>query len=218
MCMGLFKYIIFALDLSVLVMLFLSLHILYSFIHLFYNFTTYLTLTGSTRVSRYQKIKTNLDLLEQEIVSGSCISYAICKSASRSKQMTTQAPHHSVFLQAGCPSCCPTNSVKALSLASVKSRLVLPFWYRLTRVVPDKIQRAVKWCCVCVHACVRVCVCVVVVTDYKAQFQKLAPHLYSYMCMAFLPSTIVEIFVCTMYRHLETERRVNMSSADQPEV
>jgi len=25
-----------------------------------------------------------------------------------------------------------------LSLASVKSRLVLPFWYRLIRVVPDK--------------------------------------------------------------------------------
>jgi len=25
-----------------------------------------------------------------------------------------------------------------LSLAPVKSRLVLPFWYRLTRVVPDK--------------------------------------------------------------------------------
>jgi len=25
-----------------------------------------------------------------------------------------------------------------LSLASEKSRLVLPFWYRLTRVVPDK--------------------------------------------------------------------------------
>jgi len=25
-----------------------------------------------------------------------------------------------------------------LSLASVKSRLVLPFWYWLTRVVPDK--------------------------------------------------------------------------------
>ena len=26
----------------------------------------------------------------------------------------------------------------SLTLASVKSRLVLPFWYRLTRVVPDK--------------------------------------------------------------------------------
>ena len=35
----------------------------------------------------------------------------------------------------------------SLSLASVKSRLVLPFWYQLTRVVPE--QRAIKWVCVC---------------------------------------------------------------------
>ena len=48
------------------------------------------------------------------------------------------------------PSWCHCHS---LSLASVKSRLVLPFWYRLTRVVPDK-QRAVKQVCVCV--CVNV--------------------------------------------------------------
>ena len=33
------------------------------------------------------------------------------------------------------PSQCHCHS---LSLASVKSRLVLPFWYRLTQVVPDK--------------------------------------------------------------------------------
>jgi len=26
------------------------------------------------------------------------------------------------------------------------------FWYRLTRVVPDKFHRAVKWLCVCVSA------------------------------------------------------------------
>ena len=58
--------------------------------------------------------KTNLDLLEQEIVSGSGISWAICKSAPRSRQITTPASHHSVFLQAGWPSCRPTNSVKAL--------------------------------------------------------------------------------------------------------
>ena len=43
-------------------------------------------LPGTTQVSRYQKgktrkVKTNLDLLEQEIVSGSGISWAICKSA-----------------------------------------------------------------------------------------------------------------------------------------
>jgi len=36
----------------------------------------------------------------------------------------------------------------SLSLASVKSRLVLPFWYWLTQVVPDKW--AVKRVCVCV--------------------------------------------------------------------
>ena len=47
-------------------------------------------------------------------MSGSGISWAICKSAPRSRQITTPVPHHSVFLQAGCPSCRPTNSVKAL--------------------------------------------------------------------------------------------------------
>ena len=55
----------------------------------------------------------NQILLKQETVSGSGISWAICKSASRSRQMTTPAPHYS-FLQAGCPSYHPTNSVKAL--------------------------------------------------------------------------------------------------------
>jgi len=45
----------------------------------------------------------------------------------------------------------------ALTLASVKCRLVLPFWYRLTRVVPEKGPLNV---CVCVCVCVRVCVCV----------------------------------------------------------
>ena len=34
-----------------------------------------------------------------------------------------------------CPRWCHCHS---LSLASVKSRLILPFWYRLTRVVPEK--------------------------------------------------------------------------------
>ena len=53
-------------------------------------------------------------LLKQETVSGSGISWAICKAAPRSRQITTPAPHRSVFLQAGCPSCHPTNSVKAL--------------------------------------------------------------------------------------------------------
>ena len=41
------------------------------------------------------------------------IRWTVCKSAPRSRQITTPAPHHS-FLQAGCPSCGPTNSVKAV--------------------------------------------------------------------------------------------------------
>ena len=41
---------------------------------------------------------------------------------------------------------------RSLSLASVKSRLVLPFWYRFTQVVLDKGNGCVcqKWCVVCV--------------------------------------------------------------------
>jgi len=38
-----------------------------------------------------------MDLLEQEIVSGSGISWAICKSAPRPRQTTMPASHHSVF-------------------------------------------------------------------------------------------------------------------------
>jgi len=61
-----------------------------------------------------RKVKPIWTLLKQETVSG--ISWAICKSEPRSRQITTPAPHRSVFLQAGCPSCHPTNSVKALRL------------------------------------------------------------------------------------------------------
>jgi len=48
-------------------------------------------MSGTTRVSRYQKgktrkVKTNLDLLEQEIVSRSGICWAICKSAPHPRQ------------------------------------------------------------------------------------------------------------------------------------
>jgi len=48
-------------------------------------------LSGSTWMSRYQKGKTNLDLLEQETVSGSGISLAICKSAPHPRQIIMPA-------------------------------------------------------------------------------------------------------------------------------
>ena len=44
-----------------------------------------------------RNVKPTWILLKQETVSGSGISWAICKSASRSRQITTPAPHHSVF-------------------------------------------------------------------------------------------------------------------------
>jgi len=57
-----------------------------------------LILSGTAWVSRHLKGKTNLDLLEQEIVIGSGISWAICKSAPWPRHITTPASHHfSVF-------------------------------------------------------------------------------------------------------------------------
>jgi len=50
-------------------------------------------LSKTTQVSRYQKGKTDVDLLEQEIVSGS----GICKSAPHPRQITTPTPNCSVF-------------------------------------------------------------------------------------------------------------------------
>jgi len=73
-------------------------------------------------VSQYQKGKTNLDFTEARAVSGSGISWAICKSASRSRQITTPVPHDSSFLQAGYSSCRPTNSVKALKAKALKAK------------------------------------------------------------------------------------------------
>ena len=39
-----------------------------------------------------------LDLQKQETVSGSGISWAICKSAPRSRQITMPVPHHSLLV------------------------------------------------------------------------------------------------------------------------
>ena len=74
-----------------------------------------------------RKVKPIWILLKQETVSGSGISWAICKSAPHSTQTTTPAPHHSVFLQAGCPSCRPTNSVKALKAVVVRTGYLLKY-------------------------------------------------------------------------------------------
>jgi len=71
-------------------------------------------LSRTTRVSRYQKGKTNLDFTEARDIEWQWhpLGYMqVCTSLQTDNHTST--PPLS-FLQAGCPSCRPTNSVKAL--------------------------------------------------------------------------------------------------------
>ena len=65
--------------------------------------------SGTTRVSRYQKGKTNLDFTEAR--DSEWQWHQLCTLLQTDNH--TNTPPLS-FLQAGCPSCRPTNSVKAL--------------------------------------------------------------------------------------------------------
>jgi len=71
-------------------------------------------LSGTTQVSRYQKDKTNLDFTgarDSEWQWHQLGRMQICTSLQTDNHASTQPLS---FLQAGCPSCRPTNSVKAL--------------------------------------------------------------------------------------------------------
>jgi len=69
-------------------------------------------LSGTTRVSRYQKGKTNLDFTEDSEWQWHQLGHMqVCTSLHTDNHTST--PPLS-FLQAGCPSWHPTNSVKAL--------------------------------------------------------------------------------------------------------
>jgi len=71
-------------------------------------------LSGTTRVSRYQKGKTNLDFAgarDSEWQWHLLGHMQVCTSLQTDNHASTPPLR---FLQAGCPSCCPTNSVKAL--------------------------------------------------------------------------------------------------------
>ena len=71
-------------------------------------------LSGTTRVSRYQKGKTNLDFTEardSEWQWHQLGHMQLCTSLQTDNHTSTSPLS---FLQTGCPSCHPTNSVKAL--------------------------------------------------------------------------------------------------------
>jgi len=80
-----------------------------------YNHITHTSLTalfpGLLRWTDTRKVKPIWILLKQETLSGSGISWAICKSTPRSRQIATPAPHHSVFYgQDALPAAQPTVS------------------------------------------------------------------------------------------------------------
>ena len=80
----------------------------------------------TTQVSRYQKGKTNLDLTEardSEWQWHQLGRMQVCTLLQTDNHART--PPLS-FLQAGCPSCCPTNSVKALQVRALKVTSVKP--------------------------------------------------------------------------------------------
>jgi len=70
--------------------------------------------SGTTRVSRYQKGKTDLDFTEARDSEWQCHQLG-CMQVYTSLQTDNHVSTPTLsFLQAGCPSCRPTNRVKAL--------------------------------------------------------------------------------------------------------
>ena len=83
----------------------------------------------TTRVSQYQKGKTNLDFTEardREWQWHQLGHIQVCISLQTDNHAST--PPVKFFLQSGCPSCCPTNSVKALEAIL----FTLPAWWKST--------------------------------------------------------------------------------------
>jgi len=81
-------------------------------------------LSGTTWVSRYQKGKTNLDFTEatdSEWQWHQLGHMQVCTSLQTDNNAST--PPLS-FLQARCPSCHPTNSVKALKAQNRQSKII----------------------------------------------------------------------------------------------
>jgi len=82
------------------------------------------------------------------------------------------------------------------------------FWYWLTRVVPDKIQRAVKQLCVC--ACVRACMCkMLTVTTHM----KLAP--YRWVTLAHCTCMHCQTWAQSRWPYRQETDTVKPSSAEE---
>ena len=95
---------------------------LLSFFLIFGNYTHPFNgpFSGTTQVSQYQKGKTNLDFSEardSEWQWHQLGHMQVCTLLQTDNHASTQTLS---FLQAGCPSCRPTNSIKALETRVIK--------------------------------------------------------------------------------------------------
>ena len=96
-------------------------------------------LSGTTQVSRYQKGKTNLDFTEardSEWQWHQLGHMQVCTSLQTDNHASTPSLS---FLQAGCPSCRPTNGVKALKaltcmqyVVNHESAVDCAFWWLMS--------------------------------------------------------------------------------------
>jgi len=79
-------------------------------------------MSGTTQVSAHQKGKINLDFTgarDSEWQWHQLGHMQVCTSLQTDNHASTSLLS---FLQAGCPSCCPTNSVKALKAKSTEGK------------------------------------------------------------------------------------------------
>ena len=83
-------------------------------------------------------------LLKQETVSGNGISWAICKSAHRSRQITTPARHHSVFFTGRMPFL-PPNKQRQSTEGSTEMKVS---WFKSENRQTDRRTRPIASPCV----------------------------------------------------------------------
>ena len=96
---------------------------------------------GLPRWAGNRQVKPIWILLKQETVSGSGISWDICKSAPRSRQITTPAPHHSVFYRLDAlPATQPT--------ASKHLRQIISLFHCVGKQTETScVASIIGWCC-----------------------------------------------------------------------
>ena len=114
-------------------------------------------MSGSTRVSRYQKgktrkVKTNLDLLEQEIVSGSGICWAYAKSAPHPRQ---PRQHTTTQFFTGRMPILPPNQQRQ---STEGKEAIKGSWFKLYRVICQKCLTLTHlWASTAVHTVLHTC-------------------------------------------------------------